>query len=94
MDSLTDISSRPRPRFPCAGRVTHDAPAPVAVWRGHFTGLLQWALEGPGWGFVRPTVDFVLLCGRCAVVAALGGVEATLHVSPAERARCWRCRSL
>jgi exopolysaccharide biosynthesis polyprenyl glycosylphosphotransferase len=43
-----------------------------------FGGPLQWLLEGPGWGVLRPTVDFMLLC--VAVVAALGGWQATLHV--------------
>ncbi len=73
------ISQQTSTTLPLRGELSHDAPIPVAAWRGHFSGPLQWALEGPGWGLVRPTVDFVLLCA--AVVAALGGIDATLHVS-------------
>jgi len=60
------------------GELTHDAPSPRALRRDTFRGPLQWALEGPGWSVVRPTVDFILLC--IAVVISLGGVHATLHV--------------
>ena len=38
---------------------------------------LQWAFEGPAWSWLRPIVDFVLLCA--AVVVALGGPESALH---------------
>jgi exopolysaccharide biosynthesis polyprenyl glycosylphosphotransferase len=65
------------------GELAHEAPSPRALRSGTFRGPLQWALEGPGWGLLRPTVDFVLLCA--AVMIALGGVGATLHV-PAVRA--------
>jgi exopolysaccharide biosynthesis polyprenyl glycosylphosphotransferase len=65
------------------GELTHEAPSPKLLGRSSFRGRLQWALEGPGWGVLRPTVDFVLLC--VAVTVALGGVSATLHV-PAVRA--------
>jgi exopolysaccharide biosynthesis polyprenyl glycosylphosphotransferase len=61
------------------GDLTRDAPAPRAIRRGNFHGTLQWALEGRGWGLVRPSVDFMLL--SAAVVVALGGVHATLHVN-------------
>jgi exopolysaccharide biosynthesis polyprenyl glycosylphosphotransferase len=61
------------------GELTHDAPSPKALRSRAFQGPLQWALEGRGWGVVRPTVDFVLLCA--AVVIALGGVNGVLHVS-------------
>ena len=61
------------------GELTHEAPSPRALHTGTFHGPLQWALEGSGWGVVRPTVDFVLLC--LAVVLALGGLYDTLHVS-------------
>jgi exopolysaccharide biosynthesis polyprenyl glycosylphosphotransferase len=79
MDS-TRLTQQTSTTLPLRGELTHDAPAPRALWRGTFTGPLQWALEGPGWGILRPTVDFILLCA--AVVVALGGVSATLHVSP------------
>jgi exopolysaccharide biosynthesis polyprenyl glycosylphosphotransferase len=78
MDS-TRVTRQTSTTLPLRGELTHDAPAPRALWRGTFTGPLQWALEGPGWGIVRPVADFVLLC--IAVVAALGGVHATTHVA-------------
>jgi exopolysaccharide biosynthesis polyprenyl glycosylphosphotransferase len=78
MDS-TRVTRQTSTTLPLRGELTHDAPAPRALWQGTFTGPLQWALEGPGWGIVRPVADFVLLC--VAVIAALGGVYATAHVS-------------
>jgi exopolysaccharide biosynthesis polyprenyl glycosylphosphotransferase len=78
MDS-TRVTRQTSTTLPLRGELTHDAPAPRALWRGAFTGPLQWALEGDGWGIVRPVADFVLLC--IAVIAALGGIRATLHVS-------------
>ncbi len=67
--------------LPLRGELRHDAPEPMALSRRSFSGSLQWALEGPGWGVVRPAVDFLLLWA--AVVIALGGVHATLYVAPA-----------
>jgi exopolysaccharide biosynthesis polyprenyl glycosylphosphotransferase len=61
------------------GELTHDAPAPTALRTGTFTGPLQWALEGRGWGVLRPAVDFVLLCA--ALIIALGGIGATTHIT-------------
>jgi exopolysaccharide biosynthesis polyprenyl glycosylphosphotransferase len=78
MDS-TRITQQTSTTLPLRGELNHDAPTPRAVWRGSYQGPLQWALEGPGWGIVRPVVDLVLL--SAAVVIALGGVHATLHVS-------------
>src|SRR5580692_1412050 len=80
MDS-TRITQQTSTTLPLRGELTHDAPVPRALWRRSFTGPLQWALEGPGWGVVRPSVDFILLW--TAVVIALGGVSATLNVSSA-----------
>lgn len=40
---------------------------------------LQWLLEGGGWSLLRAGVDLLLLCA--AVVAALGGPAAMVHVS-------------
>jgi exopolysaccharide biosynthesis polyprenyl glycosylphosphotransferase len=62
---------------------TREAPQPHALRSGAFSGPLQWLLDGPGWGVLRPAVDFVLLC--MAVVFALGGVHGVSHV-PAVRA--------
>lgn len=56
-----------------------DAPWHESAQAESFRGPLQWLLEGPGWDLLRPAADFVLLC--LAVLAALGGVQATLHVS-------------
>jgi exopolysaccharide biosynthesis polyprenyl glycosylphosphotransferase len=78
MDS-SRITQQTSTTLPLRGELTHDAPTPRALWRGTFAGPLQWALDGPGWGIVRPAADLVLLCA--AVVIALGGVGATLHVS-------------
>jgi exopolysaccharide biosynthesis polyprenyl glycosylphosphotransferase len=58
---------------------TRGAPHHLAAKTGIFPGPLQWLLEGPGWGFLRPTVDFTLLC--VALVIALGGLNATLNIS-------------
>jgi exopolysaccharide biosynthesis polyprenyl glycosylphosphotransferase len=76
----TGITQQTTTTLPLHGELTRDAPQPKALLRGSFRGPLQWALEGTGWDFVRPTVDFVLLC--LATVLALGGVEAVLNVSP------------
>src|ERR1700722_10088955 len=58
---------------------TRDAPQTESRGRERFDGPLQWLLEGSGWDILRPVSDFVLLA--IAVVVALGGVHATLHVS-------------
>ena len=78
MDS-TRITQQTSTTLPLRGELTHDAPTPKALWRGTFSGPLQWALEGRGWSILRPAVDLVLLCA--AVTIALGGVHATLYVS-------------
>jgi exopolysaccharide biosynthesis polyprenyl glycosylphosphotransferase len=78
MDS-TRITQQTSTTLPLRGELNHDAPTPRALWMGSFQGPLQWALEGPGWGIVRPVADLVLLCA--AVIVALGGLHATLHVS-------------
>jgi exopolysaccharide biosynthesis polyprenyl glycosylphosphotransferase len=77
------ITQQTSTTLPLRGELTHDAPAPKALWRGTFIGPLQWALEGRGWDVLRPAADFVLLCA--ALVLALGGLDATVHV-PADRA--------
>jgi exopolysaccharide biosynthesis polyprenyl glycosylphosphotransferase len=77
----TRVTQQTTTTLPLRSELTHDAPAPRALLRGSFIGPLQWALEGPGWDIVRPMTDFVLLC--VALVLALGGVNATLHVSSA-----------
>jgi exopolysaccharide biosynthesis polyprenyl glycosylphosphotransferase len=75
------ITQQTSTTLPLRGELTHDAPEPRTLWRASFKGPLQWALEGPGWGVLRTSTDFVLLW--VAVVIALGGVNATLHVSSA-----------
>jgi exopolysaccharide biosynthesis polyprenyl glycosylphosphotransferase len=64
--------------LPLRGELSHDAPAPKALFSASFHGFLQWALEGPGWAILRPTVDFVLL--STATIVALGGITDTLEV--------------
>jgi exopolysaccharide biosynthesis polyprenyl glycosylphosphotransferase len=56
----------------------HDAPSPRALRTGTFHGPLQWALEGPGWGVVRPVSDFAMVW--IALVIALGGVSPLVHI--------------
>jgi exopolysaccharide biosynthesis polyprenyl glycosylphosphotransferase len=75
----TGITQQTSTTVALRGELSHGAPTPRAMRRGTFGGPLQWALEGAGWGLVRPAVDFVLLC--LAVILALGGVHATTHVS-------------
>jgi exopolysaccharide biosynthesis polyprenyl glycosylphosphotransferase len=66
------------PTLPLGGHpATRRAPGPRAAPAGVFRGPLQWLLEEPGWGVLRPVADCVLLC--LAVVLALGGLRATLH---------------
>jgi len=74
----TPVTQQTSTTLPLHGELARAAPRPQASWEGTFGGPLQWALEGPGWGVLRPAVDFGLLC--VAVVLALGGVRATLHV--------------
>jgi exopolysaccharide biosynthesis polyprenyl glycosylphosphotransferase len=57
--------------------LAHDAPTPKTLHSGDFHGPLQWALEGAGWGVVRPIIDFVMVW--LALVIALGGVSSLLH---------------
>jgi len=68
---------------PLRTALTHDAPWPRAAADGAFAGPLQWALEGYGWGIVRRTTDFVLLC--VAVVLALGGPGRVLASTPEQQ---------
>jgi exopolysaccharide biosynthesis polyprenyl glycosylphosphotransferase len=65
--------------LPRRGELAYDAPSPRGSRASTFHGPLQWALEGRGWIVLRPAVDFLLLCA--AVVLALGGLQATSHVS-------------
>jgi exopolysaccharide biosynthesis polyprenyl glycosylphosphotransferase len=74
------ITQQSTTSIPLSGTLTHPRDAPryePSSW-DTFRGPLQWLLEGPGWDVLRPSVDFVLLC--VAVVLALGGWQATLHV--------------
>jgi exopolysaccharide biosynthesis polyprenyl glycosylphosphotransferase len=57
----------------------HDAPSPRALRRGSFHGPLQWALEGAGWGVVRPVSDFLMVW--VALLIALGGFSPLVHVN-------------
>jgi exopolysaccharide biosynthesis polyprenyl glycosylphosphotransferase len=79
MDS-TQVTQQTSTTLPLRGELVHDAPWPKALRGGTFRGPLQWALEGPGWGIVRPAVDLVLL--YTAVIAGMGGLQEALHPSP------------
>ncbi len=68
--------------LPLRTELTHDAPWPRAAADAVFRGPLQWALEGYGWGVVRRTVDFAMLC--LAMVAALGGIGNVFNASPGQ----------
>jgi exopolysaccharide biosynthesis polyprenyl glycosylphosphotransferase len=79
----TRVTQQTSTTLPRRGELSHDVPSPRALRVGTFRGPLQWALEGQGWGVLRPTVDLVLLWA--AVAGSLGGVHAVLSV-PAVRA--------
>src|SRR6185312_15698352 len=67
------------PTVPIPRAGSRHAPGPRSVPSAVFAGPLQTLLEGSGWNVLRPAVDFALVC--LAVVLALGGLNATLHVS-------------
>src|SRR5438270_3779382 len=73
----THVSQQTTTALPLRAELIHGAPAPEALRRTSFRGPLQWALEGRGWGIVRPAVDLVLL--YAAVIFALGGLQQALH---------------
>ena len=73
------ISQQTSTTLPLPGQLVRGAPGPKSALGGRFEGRLQWALEGPGWGVLRPALDFLLLC--VAVTLSLGGVHAAVHVS-------------
>jgi exopolysaccharide biosynthesis polyprenyl glycosylphosphotransferase len=79
------ITQQTSTTLPLTGQLpaAREAHQPHPLRSGAFGGPLQWLLDGPGWGVLRPAIDFVLLC--MAVVLALGGVHDLLHV-PAVRA--------
>jgi exopolysaccharide biosynthesis polyprenyl glycosylphosphotransferase len=72
------ISQQTSTALPLSSNGARVAPPPRTLEVGAFGGPLQWALEGSGWGALRPAIDFGALC--VAVVAALGGVQSTLEV--------------
>jgi exopolysaccharide biosynthesis polyprenyl glycosylphosphotransferase len=74
------VSRQTSTSLPLAGQLTRDAPHPLSLHPGAFSGPLQRLLEGAGWEVLRPSVDLVLL--YIGVVVALGGVGAALSVSP------------
>jgi exopolysaccharide biosynthesis polyprenyl glycosylphosphotransferase len=73
------VSRQSTTSLPLTGGLARDAPRPLSGHTGRFAGPLQLLLEGPGWGVLRPTVDFVLL--STGVMVALGGVSAPSSVS-------------
>jgi exopolysaccharide biosynthesis polyprenyl glycosylphosphotransferase len=81
--SQPGVSRQTTTSLPLTGTLTRDAPRPVSLHPGAFSGPLQRMLEGSGWGVLRPTVDLVLL--YVGVILALGGMGAAMSV-PAEEA--------
>jgi exopolysaccharide biosynthesis polyprenyl glycosylphosphotransferase len=73
----THVTQQTSTTLPLRSELVHGAPAPEALRRTSFRGPLQWALEGPGWGILRPAVDLVLL--YAAVILALGGLQEIMH---------------
>ena len=78
------ITQQTSTTLPLTGQLpaAREAHQPHTLRSGAFGGPLQWLLDGPGWGVLRPAIDFVLL--YMAVVLALG-VHGLLH-PPAVRA--------
>ena len=68
--------------LPLRGEVIHDAPWPKTLAGRSFVAPLQWALEGQGWGVVRPVVDLIVL--YLAVIVALLRMRVT-DMYPQER---------
>ncbi|HTR88953.1 MAG TPA: exopolysaccharide biosynthesis polyprenyl glycosylphosphotransferase [Solirubrobacteraceae bacterium] len=73
------ITQQTSTTVPLGTGLARGAPQPSPIYRGGSPSRLQWALDGPGWSLLRPALDLVLLC--LAIVAALGGLHATLHVA-------------
>jgi exopolysaccharide biosynthesis polyprenyl glycosylphosphotransferase len=73
----THVTQQTSTTLPLRSELVPGAPAPEALRRTSFRGPLQWALEGPGWGILRPAVDLVLL--YAAVIFGLGGLQEALH---------------
>ncbi len=66
------ITQQTSTALPLRGEFAHGAPPPRSLPTARFRGMLQWALEGPGWKLVRPLSDFVMTF--LATVAALRGL--------------------
>jgi exopolysaccharide biosynthesis polyprenyl glycosylphosphotransferase len=74
----TPITQQTSTTLELHGELSRSAPQPRALGGGVFSGPMQWALDGPGWRIIRPAVDLLLL--YAAVIASLGGLNATLNV--------------
>jgi exopolysaccharide biosynthesis polyprenyl glycosylphosphotransferase len=79
----THVTQQTSATLPLRSELVHGAPPPRALGRASFRGPLQWALEGSGWGILRPVVDLALL--YAAVIVAIGGLHAAMN-PPAVRA--------
>jgi exopolysaccharide biosynthesis polyprenyl glycosylphosphotransferase len=73
----TNITQQTSTALPLQGELVRAAPEPRPLQRGILGGRLEWALEGPGWSVLRPTLDFLLMW--VAVIVAMGGVNGALH---------------
>jgi exopolysaccharide biosynthesis polyprenyl glycosylphosphotransferase len=79
--SRTRFTQQTSTSVPVGGRAARRAaPRPQLSPTSAFTGVMQGVLEEPGWGFVRPAVDFLMLC--FAVILALDGLRVTADRTP------------
>jgi exopolysaccharide biosynthesis polyprenyl glycosylphosphotransferase len=79
MDSARVTQQTTSSTISLRSELTHDAPTPRTLERADFHGPLQWALEGSGWGIVRPIIDFLMVW--LALVIALGGFGSLVGVN-------------
>jgi exopolysaccharide biosynthesis polyprenyl glycosylphosphotransferase len=76
------ITQQTSTTLPLRADFGREAPRPRAARGAAFQGPLQWALEGYGWGVVRRTVDFLVVC--VAVLAAVGGTVGASSATASE----------
>src|SRR5438552_1505871 len=55
------VSQQTTTTLPLHAELARVAPRPRTLGAARFSGSLQWALEGRGWGIIRPAVDLGML---------------------------------